>query len=60
MQADEQNQTAALFALHGTKAAIEKGALEQYRVTLEIEPNVDERQAGRSFAERNGRGQNVV
>lgn len=56
IQADGQTQTAALFALHGTKDAIIKGALEQYRVTLEIELNFDERQAGQRFADRNGRG----
>jgi hypothetical protein len=56
MQADGQTQTAALFALRGMKDAIQKGALEKYRITLEIELNVDERQAGQSFADRNGRG----
>lgn len=56
IQADGQTQTAAIFALHGTKDAIKKGALERYRVTLEIELNVDERQAGQSLADRNGRG----
>lgn len=56
MQADGQTQTAALFALAATKDAIKKGALEKFRVTLEIELNVDERQAGQSFADRNGRG----
>ena len=56
MQADGQTQTAALFALHTKKDAIKKGALENFRITLEIELNVDERQAGQSFADRNGRG----
>jgi hypothetical protein len=56
MQADGQTQTAALFALAGTKDAIEKGALENYRLTLEVELNMDERSAGQSFADRNGRG----
>ncbi len=56
MQADGQTQTAALFLLAATKDAIKKGALENFRVTLEIELNVDERQAGQSFADRNGRG----
>lgn len=56
MQADGQTQTAALFALAGQKEAIDKGALEHFRVTLEIELNIDERKAGQSFADRNGRG----
>lgn len=56
MQADGQTQTAALFALAGQKEAVDKGALEKFRVTLEIEFNVDERKAGQSFADRNGRG----
>jgi DNA-sulfur modification-associated len=56
MQADGQTQTAALFALAVSKDATVKGALEKFRVTLEIELNVDERQAGQSFADRNGRG----
>jgi hypothetical protein len=56
MQADGQTQTAALFSLHATKDAIKKGALEKFRITLEIELSVDEREAGQSFADRNGRG----
>ena len=56
MQADGQTQTAALFALRATKDAIQKGALDKFRITLEIELNVNERQAGQSFADRNGRG----
>ncbi len=56
MQADGQTQTAALFALAASKDAVTKGALDSFRVTLEIELNVDERQAGQSFADRNGRG----
>ena len=56
IQADGQTQTAAIFALHGTKDAIKKGALERYRVTLEIQLNVDERQAGQSLADWNDRG----
>lgn len=56
MQADGQTQTAALFALAAQKEAVDKGALEKFRVTLEIELNVDERKAGQSFADRNGRG----
>jgi len=56
MQADGQTQTAALFALAAHKEAVDKGALEKFRVTLEIELNVDERKAGQSFADRNGRG----
>jgi hypothetical protein len=56
MQADGQTQTAALFGLHGLKDAIKKRVLEKFRITLEIELNVDERQAGQSFADRNGRG----
>ncbi|WP_433971361.1 hypothetical protein [Tunturiibacter lichenicola] len=56
MQADGQTQTAALFALSDMKDAKDKGALENFRVTLEIELNMDEKQAGQSFADRNGRG----
>lgn len=56
MQADGQTQTAALFALRASKDAIQKGALDKFRISLEIELNVDERQAGQSFADRNGRG----
>src|ERR1700685_1358108 len=39
MQADGQTQTAALFSLAVSKDATVKGALEQFRVTLEIELN---------------------
>lgn len=56
MQADGQTQTAALFALANSKDAVAAGALDQTVVTLEIELNVDERVAGQSFADRNGRG----
>jgi hypothetical protein len=56
MQSDGQTQTAALFAVADTKDAIAKNALENLRVTLEIELNVNERKAGQSFADRNGRG----
>ena len=56
MQADGQTQTAALFALARTKDAIELGALENFRVALEVELNMGERSAGQSFADRNGRG----
>jgi hypothetical protein len=57
MQADGQTQTAAEFAVAQSKDAVEqKGALDQLRLTLEIELNVDERSAGQSFADRNGRG----
>ena len=56
MQADGQTQTAALFALAASKDAIDGNALESFRVTLEIELNVNENKAGQSFADRNGRG----
>jgi hypothetical protein len=56
MQSDGQTQTAALFALANSKDAIEAGALQNLIVTLEIELNMDERKAGQSFADRNGRG----
>jgi hypothetical protein len=58
MQADGQTQTASLFGLANSKEAIEKGALEKFRVTMEIELNVGEIEAGQSFADRNGRGTN--
>ena len=56
MQADGQTQTAALFAVANSKEAQESGALEDLLVTLEVELNVDVREAGQSFADRNGRG----
>lgn len=56
MQSDGQTQTAALFALANSKDAIEAGALQDLVVTLEIELNMEERRAGQSFADRNGRG----
>lgn len=56
MQADGQTQTAALFSVANSKDAIDAGALNDMIVTLEVELNVDERKAGQSFADRNGRG----
>ena len=58
MQADGQTQTAALFALAKSKEAIEidEDILENFNVALEIELDMDERKAGNSFADRNGRG----
>jgi hypothetical protein len=56
MQADGQTQTAALFAVAHSKYAVTNGALDKVSLTLEIELNVDESQAGQSFADRNGRG----
>ncbi|EGQ5295947.1 hypothetical protein RYR42_001932 [Edwardsiella piscicida] len=56
MQADGQTQTAALFAVAHSKDAIDTGALDQLIVTLDVELNVNERSAGQSFADRNGRG----
>ncbi|HYH79473.1 MAG TPA: hypothetical protein VEX86_06740 [Longimicrobium sp.] len=56
MQADGQTQTAALFAVADSRDAVDAGALENLLVTVEIELNVDERKAGQSFADRNGRG----
>ncbi|OHV78881.1 hypothetical protein [Ensifer sp. LCM 4579] len=56
MQADGQTQTAALFSVANSKDAIDAGALNDMIVSLEVELNVDERKAGQSFADRNGRG----
>jgi len=56
MQSDGQTQTAALFAVADSKDASAKNALQRLRLTLEIELNVNERKAGQSFADRNGRG----
>lgn len=56
MQSDGQTQTAALFSVANSKDAVDSGALETLVVTLEIELNMDERKAGQSFADRNGRG----
>jgi hypothetical protein len=61
MQADGQTQTAALFAaFHSAEAqspeARDAGVREKLTVSLEVELNVDERKAGQSFADRNGRG----
>jgi hypothetical protein len=56
MQADGQTQTAAIFQTAKTIDAIAAGALESLILTLEIELNLVERQAGQSFADRNGRG----
>jgi hypothetical protein len=56
MQADGQTQTAALFQVAHSADAQATGALDSLCVTLEIELNVDERRAGQSFADRNGRG----
>jgi hypothetical protein len=56
MQSDGQTQTSALFATAATGAAIKFGGLDQFTVTLEIELNVDKRDAAQSFADRNGRG----
>ncbi|WP_460318386.1 hypothetical protein [Pseudomonas ogarae] len=56
MQSDGQTQTAALFSVANSKDAVESRALENLVVTLEIELNMDERKAGQSFADRNGRG----
>ena len=56
MQADGQTQTAAIFQTARTIDAIEAGALDNLILTLEVELNLVERQAGQSFADRNGRG----
>jgi len=56
MQADGQTQTSALFAVAHTKDAGDLNALDNLRVTLEIEFNVEPIKAGQSFADRNGRG----
>nr|WP_180205473.1 hypothetical protein [Pseudomonas sp. SbOxS1]NYU05579.1 hypothetical protein [Pseudomonas sp. SbOxS1] len=56
MQSDGQTQTAALFSVANSKDAVDVGALENLVVTLEVELNMDERKAGQSFADRNGRG----
>lgn len=55
-QSDGQTQTAALFAVANSKDAIDAGALDKLTVTIDIDLNVDERRAGQSFADRNGRG----
>jgi hypothetical protein len=56
MQSDGQTQTAALFQAAASGLAIKSGALDNFGVTMEVELNVDVRQAGQSFADRNGRG----
>ena len=56
MQSDGQTQTAALFGLSKNQEAVDKGALKSIVVTLEVDLNVDDDQAGQSFADRNGRG----
>jgi len=56
MQADGQTQTAALFEVAHSADAQVTGALSNLCVTLEIELKVDDRSAGQSFADRNGRG----
>jgi hypothetical protein len=56
MQADGQTQTAALFAVAASVDAHKADALEGLQVTLEIELGLSERDAGQSFADRNGRG----
>lgn len=56
MQSDGQTQTAALFAAADSKDVAENAGFESLRLTLEVELNMDERRAGQSFADRNGRG----
>jgi hypothetical protein len=56
MQSDGQTQTAALFATAVSGMAIKTGALDTFGVTLEIELDVEPRDAAQSFADRNGRG----
>lgn len=56
MQSDGQTQTAALFQASQTGLAIKADSRDTFCVTLEIELNVAEYQAGQSFADRNGRG----
>ncbi|MGD6894272.1 DNA sulfur modification protein DndB [Bacillus infantis] len=56
MQSDGQTQTAAIFQAAKTVDAIKAGALDTLTVTLEVELNVSEQEAGQSFADRNGRG----
>jgi hypothetical protein len=56
MQSDGQTQTAALFATAASGMAIKTGAIDAFGVTLEIELDVDPRDAAQSFADRNGRG----
>jgi DNA-sulfur modification-associated len=56
MQADGQTQTAALFAIAASVDAHKAGALDELQITLEIEFGLSEREAGQSFADRNGRG----
>ena len=56
MQSDGQTQSAALFKLAATGAALKSGALDSFITTLEVELNCDPVKAGQSFADRNGRG----
>jgi hypothetical protein len=60
MQADGQTQTAALFAVAHSKYAVTNGALDKVSLTLEIELNVGESQAGRNFAECHVRFKNYL
>ncbi|WP_147094830.1 hypothetical protein [Vibrio superstes] len=57
MQSDGQTQTAAVFLLGKDEEAVnELGALENLRLSIEIELNCDLNVARQSFADRNGRG----
>ena len=56
MQSDGQTQTAALFKLAATGAAVKYKALDSFITTLEVELNCNSSKAGQSFADRNGRG----
>lgn len=56
MQSDGQTQTAALFQAAASGLAVKSKALDMFTVTLEVELNVTESDAGQGFADRNGRG----
>ena len=56
MESDGQTLTAALFRVSRLQEGVDLGALDKLFVTLELEFNVNERAAGQSFADRNGRG----
>lgn len=58
MQADGQTQTAAIFQVAKKVDSHINFAFDKLQLTLEIELNLDENQAGQSFADRNGRGTN--
>ena len=56
MESDGQTQTAALFGVAKNAEYVQKKALDNIAVTLEIELGLNAEKAGQSFADRNGRG----